>query len=243
MYFTGEDCCDRADPAMKEAIKDYQSLVGALLWLSISTRPDISFATNQLARFLVNPGPSHFVAAKRVLRYLAGTSTFGIRYHRCTENANTLHAYVDADFAGNPEDRLSVTGFIVFLNGGPIAWISRRQPVVSVSSTEAEFYAASIAGLELLFYRRLMEQLGFPQQHPTVVFEDNAACIFLSKRSGQINRAKHIDTRLFKLRELVRSGILELSKISTQDQVADLFTKALSAQSFARFRSSFLTKS
>ena len=115
-YFTGTDCCDRADPAMKEAIKDYQSLVGALLWLSISTRPDIAFATNQLARFLVNPGPSHFVAAKRVLRYLAGTSTFGIRYHRCTENVNTLIAYVDADFAGNPEDRLSVTGFIVFLN-------------------------------------------------------------------------------------------------------------------------------
>jgi hypothetical protein len=240
-YFTGADCCDRADPAMKEAIKDYQSLIGALLWLSISTRPDIAFATNQLARFLVNPGPSHFVAAKRVLRYLAGTSTFGIRYHRCTENANTLVAYVDADFAGNPEDRLSVTGFIVFLNGGPISWLSKRQPVVSVSSTEAEFYAASIAGLELLFYRRLMEQLGFPQQHPTTVFEDNAACIFLSKRSGQINRAKHIDTRVFRLRELVRSGVLELSKVSTKDQVADLFTKALPAQSFAQFRSSFLT--
>ena len=88
---------------------------------------------------------------------------------------------------------------------------------------------------------------GFPRQHPTTVFKDNAACIFLSRRSGQINRAKHkhkhIDTRVFRLRELVRSGVLELSKVSTKDQVADFFTKALQAQSFAQFRSSFLATS
>lgn len=87
-YLTGDDCCDRADPSMQNSIKEYQSLVGALLWLATSTRPDIAYVTNQLARFLVNPGPSHFVAAKRVLRYLAGTQHLGIRYVRQSGEAS-----------------------------------------------------------------------------------------------------------------------------------------------------------
>ena len=139
-HLTGDDCCNRADPKNKSQIKHYQQLVGALLYLSGGTRPDIAYAVNQLAKFMSNPGPSHVVAAKRVLRYLAGITRWGVRYQRQpAESANLLWGYVDSDHAGNPEDRRSVTGFLLYLNGGPIAWVSKRQPCVSLSSSEAEY--------------------------------------------------------------------------------------------------------
>ena len=227
---------------MHQRIRNYQSLVGALLWLSTSTRPDIAYATNQLARFLSNPGESHFVAAKRVLRYLKGTQHLCFQYHRSSVG-NILTAYCDSDFAGDPEDRRSVSGFILFLNGGPIAWTSKRQPIVSISSSEAEFYAASLASLDVLFYRRLLSALGFSQPSPTVMFEDNAACIYMSQKAGLINRAKHIDLRVHRIRELVRDGVVVLTKIPTLDQVADAFTKSLNPQLFCKHRSFFMSSS
>jgi len=240
-HLTGDDCCDRADPKNKYQIKHYQQLVGALLYLSGGTRPDIAYAVNQLAKFMSNPGTSHVVAAKRVLRYLAGTTRWGVRYQRQpAESANLLWGYVDSDHAGNPEDRRSVTGFLLYLNGGPIAWVSKRQPCVSLSSSEAEYYAASLAGLEVLFFRRILEQLGFLQRLPTMLLEDNQACIYMSRREGQINRAKHIDTRIHKLRELCATGVLFLSKIPTVDQVADAFTKGLSARLFCKHRAMYM---
>ena len=114
-YLTADDCGDKHDKEyMKTTVKEYQSLVGALLWLSTNTRPDISFAVNQLARFLSAPGPSHVSAAHRVLRYLAGSRNIGISYIRTndTTKANVLTAYTDASFADDPEDRRSVTGFM-----------------------------------------------------------------------------------------------------------------------------------
>ena len=242
-YLTGDDCIDKNDPSNIEDIRNYQSLVGGLLWLSNCTRPDIAFATNQLARFLSCPGPSHFAAAKRVLRYLQGTQKLGIGYRRSDKDdvkANVLTCYVDSDHAGNVEDRRSISGYVFYLNGGPISWTSKRQACIAISSTEGEFYSASQAAQDTVYHRRILEELGFQQKKPTILFEDNFACIYLSKKDGSINRMKHIDTRVHRLRELTREAVIVLTKIHTGEQIADTFTKALPFASFKKHRDALM---
>jgi len=190
---------------------------------------------------LACPGPSHIVAAKRILRYLAGTPDYSIRYVRnSVPEANTIRGFVDADHAGDPHTRISVSGYIMYCNGGPISWSSKRQPIVALSSSEAEFYAASLAGCEVEYLRRIFEGLGFRQQKPTVVYEDNQGTIYMSRAAGSFSRSKHIDTRVFRLRSLCAAGILELVKIDTKHNVADIFTKGLAGPLFEWFRGSFL---
>jgi len=243
-YLTGEDCIDRLSRENLPTIRNYQALVGALIYLANWTRPDIAKAVSSCSRFLAAPAPSHVVAAKRILRYLRGTSDLSICYTRDSTSTvpHVLSGYVDADHAGDPNDRLSVTGYIFFLNGGPISWSSKRQPIVAVSSTEAEFYAASQAGLATVVLRRFLTSLGVRLSHPTSLREDNAACIFMAHGVGVLKRAKHIDVRVFKLRELVRDGILVLTKVATDFQVADILTKALPTSLFTRHRSAFLSR-
>eukprot|EP00961_Rhodomonas_salina_P121066 1629328-Rhodomonas_salina.2 len=146
----------------KTVLSDYQRLIGGLMYLSCFTRPDISHAVNQCSKFMSNPGPSHVIAAKRILHYLAGTKHLKLTYKRSDNpvTGNRLSAYADSDHAGDPDTRRSVTGFVVLLNGGAISWQSVRQQVTALSSAEAEYYAASTAGADITYIRRLMEDLG-----------------------------------------------------------------------------------
>jgi hypothetical protein len=187
---------------------------------------------------LTCPGESHVAAAKQIFRYLNGTRNLGLCFRKQpADSENYLWGYVDSDHAGNPDDRRSVTGYALLLNGGPISWSSKRQPVVAVSSSEAEFYAASLAGLEVQYVRRMLDELGFTQSGPTPLLEDNQATIYMSKSEGQMKRAKHIDTRVHRLREQVRAGDVQLLKVHTDAQVADFFTKGLARELFEKHRS------
>jgi len=121
-----------------------------------------------------------------------------------------------------------------------VSWSSKRQPIVALSSAEAEFYAASIAACETEYLRKMYESLGFKQEKPTTMYEDNQGTIFMSRSVGAFNRSKHIDTRVFRLRELVASGVLSLVKVLTTYNVADIFTKGLAGPVFAEHRSYFL---
>jgi hypothetical protein len=211
----------------KNATKDYQKLVGGLMYAACFTRPDIAYAVNQCAKYMANPGPTHIAAAKRILRYLAGTKHLKLTYTRSDNpsSANTLIAYADADHAGDPESRRSVTGYVLLLNGGAISWQSVRQVIVALSSAEAEYYAASVAGTDITYVRRLMEELGYAQPKPTITYEDNMACIYMSRSAAMYHKARHIDTRVYHLRDLCKEGVMELEKIDTTAQVADSFTK------------------
>eukprot|EP00961_Rhodomonas_salina_P131965 1776616-Rhodomonas_salina.1 len=122
---------------------------------------------------MANPGPSHIAAAKRILRYAKGTSEVGITYTANVTGPNQLYAYVDADHAGDPEGRRSVTGYAVMMNGGAISWESKRQKVTALSSAESEFYAASMCGCEIFYLRSVLAAIGFDQVGPTPVAEDN----------------------------------------------------------------------
>jgi hypothetical protein len=162
-----------------------------------------SFAINQTARFLNNPGPTHIADVKRILRYIVGTANLGLTYRKSADGqqTNKLNASADADHAG-ADDRRSVSGWCVMLNGAMISWASKRQPVTAISSTESEFNSVSQCAVECVYLRRLMEQIGYTQSSPTPIAQDNMACIYLTQGTRMYHKAKHIDTRVYKVREL-----------------------------------------
>jgi hypothetical protein len=214
----------------KQAVKAYQQLVGSLMYVACATRPDIAYAVNTCAQFMSNPGHRHEEAAKHILRYLKGTKDVGITYSKQHDEklANKLFGYVDADHASDADDRKSVGGYVLMLNGGAVSWSSRKIKVVAISSFESEWYSASIAGCEVKAMRRLLEEIGFDQKEPTTLFEDNASCIYSSEADRPMNPcSKHIDIRVFKLKEFVQEGTLKLVKVASVRQVADNLTKAL----------------
>jgi len=211
-------------------VRDYQQAVGSCMFLTVFTRGDCAFAVNQCARFMANPGPTHIVAIRRVLRYLAGTRSLGLTFTRASgAHANQLYATADADHAG-ANDRRSVSGWAVLLNGAMASWASKRQPVTAISSTESEFYSVSLRGLDCVYLRRMMDMMGYKQIAATAIARDKNACIFVVKGSGMYNRARHIGT----IRELARGATPEvkLFKIAGTEQPSDLFTKELPRPAF-----------
>jgi hypothetical protein len=221
-----------------QVVRDYQQAVGSCMFLTVFTRGDCAFAVNQCARFMSNPGPTHVAAIRRVLRYLAGTRSLGITYRRSAgTDANQLYASADADHAG-ADDRRSVSGWAVLLAGAMVNWASKRQPVTAISSTESEFYSVSLCGLDCVYLRRMMEMMGYKQRAATPIAQDNNACIYLVKGSGMYNRARHIDTRVYRIRELASapSPEVRLFKIAGEDQPSDLFTKGLPRPAFEKHR-------
>ena len=212
-----------------QRVKIYQQLIGSLMYAACATRPDIAFAVNTCSQFMQNPGEKHLQAAKHVLRYLKATKHQKLIYSKQgPEQANKLYGYVDADHAGCQDDRKSVGGYVLMLNGGAVSWSSRKIKVVSISSFESEWYSASICGCEIAVLRRLLEEIDFGQTGPTVLFEDNAACVHVATSQKAMNpRSKHIDVRVFKLKEFVEEKILQLNKVESIHNIADCLTKAL----------------
>jgi hypothetical protein len=217
---------------------EYMSLVGSLQYAAIVSRPDIAFAVQALSRHLQCSGEEHWMAGKRVLRYLRGTRTLGIKYSAegardgepLVGYAQELQGFSDADWAGDRETRRSTTGYVFKMAGGSVSWGSKLQQSVALSSAESEYMAASVATQEALYLRRLLGDLGVEQRGPTVIWEDNQGCVALAKNPVHHQRTKHIDIRYHFVRECVASNEIDLVWIPTQDQQADLLTKALGAQ-------------
>jgi hypothetical protein len=189
-----------------------------------------------------SPGETHLKAAKHILRYLKTTKEEKLTYTKQPEcMANKLYGFVDADHASNQEDRKSVGGYVLFLNGGAISWSSRKIKVVSISSFESEWYSASICGCEIVVVRRLLEEVGRGQTGPTTLYEDNAACIWTATNGTPFGqKSKHIDTRVFKLREFVTDGVLRLAKVASEGNIADCLTKSLDKDSVNLARDTML---
>jgi hypothetical protein len=218
----------------------YGHIVGTLQYLSTWTRPDLSFPVSQLARHLVVPGPTHMAAARHVLRYLKGTLDLGILYSPDLPDPNRLISFADADFATCPDTRRSVGAQVILLNGGAVSWKTKLQGGVSVSTCEAEFVSASKASDELLWLRRTLADLHAPQLLPTPLYEDNRAARMLSETFSHRERSKHIDFRIFSLRDRVAAGVVRLVDCPTVDMVADLLTKNLPGPAFLRHRATIL---
>jgi len=214
----------------------YGSLVGALMWLANATRPDIAHAVGMLSRKIRSPDGDDWVAAKRVLRYLAGTIDDGITYGgEGHQEAELGPAFSDSDWAGDQVQRKSTSGYVVKMNGGPVIWGSRKQKTFATSSAEAEYYALGEVFKEVLFLRNFLSEIGLDQDGiPTEVRCDNKPAIDATYNG--MSRMKHIALRHNFLKDHVDNGNIKLDWVSTVHQQADGLTKALGTIQFEHVR-------
>ncbi|CAI7837932.1 unnamed protein product [Closterium sp. NIES-54] len=204
----------------------YPELVGSRMYAMVSTRPDLAYPISVLARF-VGTGKhteEHWQAAKRVLRYLRGTKDYVLTLGG--PSLPLLSGYSDSSWADSRPDRRSSQGYGFSLGSGLISWRSTRSSAITLSSCEAELYAATMAAQEARWLTFLLEELGAPQLCPTI-WCDNACTIHLTKDAVFHGRPKHIELHHFFIRDLVQAGHLRLDKIDSATDLADIFTKAL----------------
>ena len=211
----------------------YRRLVGKLIFLT-NTRPDITHAVHQVARFMQHPQVAHFQAAQSILRYLRHTPTHGLFYAR--GDPDDISGFTDADWGGASDNRRSVTGYIFKLGHSPITWASKSQTAVSLSSTESEYRALMEGAREAIWLKRLFSE---PQLVPSQCIPlhcDNLGSVKLSHNPTFHSRSKHFDIHLHFTREKVQEGEIEVLHIPTDQQPADILTKTLGRIKFEKCR-------
>jgi hypothetical protein len=228
--------------------KPYRSLVGNVLYIAISTRPDIAYAVNQVSKYCENPGKRHWSAGKRILRYLKGTSTMGLTYksNDTKYNSIVLEGYCDADWGGDIDDRKSTSGFVIKINGNTVHWGSVKQQTVALSSAEAELVSVNNASCELMWFASILTELNLLTtnvENPPVLPCDNQSAITISEKDKHTKRTKHIDIKYYAIRELITAKRLQLRYIRTDEQEADIMTKGLSVNLFTKFRNKIMAQS
>jgi hypothetical protein len=209
----------------------YKQLVGSLMYLT-ATRPDMMFVL--ISRYMTRPMEIHLQAAKRALRYLKGIVNYGIHYKRGGEGE--LLAFTDSDYAGDMEDRKSTSGYVFLMGSSVVSWCSKKQPIVTLSTTEAEFVAAAVCACQGVWMKRILKELGHSDEGCTTIMCDNSSTIKLSKNPVMHGRSKHIDVRFHFLRNLTKEGTVELIHCGSQDQIADIMTKPLKLEVFQKLR-------
>jgi hypothetical protein len=232
---------------------NYRQVIGKAIYAMTVARPDIAYAVIKLSQYSHNPAKLHYQAARHLFKYLALTKSRGVHYWRkhpvpglpiiaaepCvshsdildaipkTKQPHRIHAYVDSDWGSDRTHRRSVTGLVVMLAGGVIAYKSKYQPTIALSSTEAEFTAASEAGKTILYLRSILHELGFEQYLPTILFEDNTGALHMANAQQPTRRTRHMDTKYFALQDWVEHDQVALNQIGTAYNISDAFTKAL----------------
>lgn len=206
----------------------YQEAVGSLLYLAQATRPDIAFAVNNVSRFNAEHCDTHWTAVKRIFRYLRGTTDLKLRYEKT--KSGRLTAYSDADWASEIDRRRSCSGYLIKMAGASICWSSKRQSIVALSSTEAEYIALSSAVCEIIWLKQLADEINREIAKKVTVFCDNQSTIKLSESDAFRPRTKHIDIRYHHLREKIEAGVIDIEYIPTGEMAADSLTKAVTAE-------------
>lgn len=227
-----EDALNIFDSDNTEAFSDppfpYANLIGELMWLAMNARPEIAYAVQTLAKFTKSPRQCHWVAAKRVLRYLKGTAEVCIRFSIDIQPSEHPIAFCDSDWARDPEDRKSTSGYLFMFAGGPISWKVKKQAVVALSSAEAEYLAVSMCAREAIWMRHFFEEIhrGYGSR-ATKIYVDNQAAIKMSQNPVYHSRTKHIDIPSHHVRDEVKKGHIALEYVPGTDNPADVFTKPL----------------
>ncbi|KAM0961429.1 hypothetical protein ACFX2A_021177 [Malus domestica] len=212
---------------------EYRSIVGALQYLTW-TRPDLSFAVNQLCQFLHCPTKTHFQAVKRVLRFLKGTVTDGFWFKK-----SSLHvtAFSDADWAGCVFDRHSTNGYCVYIGSNLISWSAKKQHTVARSSTEAEYRSLAHISAEITWICKIFNDIAFPLSKVSVLWCENISTIFLTSNPIFHARTKHVEIDYHYIRELVLASLLFVRFVPSHNQIADIHTKSLSKAQFQLLKS------
>jgi len=206
----------------------YPEIIGSLLYCCMGTRPDISYALSVLSKYSSSPRNAHWEAAKRVVRYLKETINHGLIFSKA-DNPK-LTCFTDADWAGDQSNRRSTSGMVTMINRGPISYHAKQQSVVALSTCEAEYIAGCTAVQELVWLRRFLKELKVPYGQNTVLKCDNQSAVKLIKNPEFHKRSKHIEIRFHYIREQFSKKEFNVEYVQTENQLADIFTKALTAE-------------
>ena len=207
-------------------LQDYQAVIGCLTYAMTISRPDLATSVGILSQFMSKPGQNHWKAVTRVLRYIKGSLNIGLKFDASYQTPVDVIGFTDADWAGDVVERKSTSGYVFQICGGTVSWRSKRQEIVALSSTEAEYKALSFAAQELMWLRSFLKDLGY-EQKTNILNEDNQGAIALSKNPDNHSRTKHIDVRYHYIRDLVEKKKVEVNYCPTNNNLADLMTKGL----------------
>jgi len=238
----------------REQHNKYRSIIGGLLYLANTTRPDLSYPVGRLSQYLNAPKEHHMNAAKRVLRYVKGTTSYGLIFRsnngnlddhileqHSLINSNKIVGYSDADWATDPDHRRSISGGIITHNGNVVSWFSKKQPIVAQSTMEAEYIAAATTTKNIKWFQKWIQEM-FGEITPAILNCDNTSAISFIKTDQNNSRTRHIDIRFHFVKEYVEQGDLLVKHIPTNDQLADILTKNLPTDKFKVFRDKLLSK-
>jgi hypothetical protein len=214
----------------------YMQMVGALQYVATVTRPDISYATSILARYMMSPTQFLLKCVDRVMRYLIETTDYGLIFKKSNGDKPTLVGYSDSDFAGDIIQRRSTSGTLIQCHGNTVYWRSKRQPIVTSSSTEAELVALTACALQVKWLKLLITDDLKVSAKDVTVYCDNQTTVGLAKDPIASDRTKHIEIKHRKIQDLVEKGALRVQWVSTTDQLADMFTKPLPRIQFENLR-------
>lgn len=220
------EACDR---------EQYQRIIGQMLYIAINSRPDIAAAVSILSQKSSNPNITDLNEVKRVLRYLKGSRMLKLQLSENCCDTESLIGYSDADWAECRRDRKSNSGYLFKFNNGTISWSCRKQPCVTLSSTEAEYVALCEASREAIWLRRLLEELGEVQRQSTIIFEDNQSCLKQLQTEKFNNRSKHVDTKFHFIKKLSNNDFTYMY-CPTEEMVADLLTKPIQRLKIEKLR-------
>lgn len=236
----GSNKLSNSEEDAKADITLFKQILGCLMYMT-TRRPDLNYSVCFLSRFMSNPMEAHMLAAKRILRYIQATANLGIFYKKgCTHE---LLAYTDSDYARDINDRKSTSGYVFLLSGGAVVWASKKQPIVTLSTTEAEYVAAASCACQSVWMHRVLKQIRGTLSDSVKIFCDNSSTIKLANNPVFNGRCKHIDVRFHFLRNLVSDGAVSMEYCGTGDQVADIMTKPLKLDQFQKLRSALGVKS
>jgi Reverse transcriptase (RNA-dependent DNA polymerase) len=233
-----------SEKVSSEDQKIYRSAIGSLLQLIKYSRPDISNVVRELAKCMDGATPAAFKEMQRLMKFVFDTRNFGLMIKPKLDENDKWHMkmYTDSDWAGDKENRRSVTGYIMFLCGVPIIWKSKLQKTVSLSSTEAEYYALSEAAKEVKFIIQVLLSVNIQVKLPVIVHVDNVGAIFMSENVTATSRTKHIDARYHFIREYIEDGYIKIIFVKTDDNHADIFTKNVTGDIYDKHVQNYLVQ-
>jgi hypothetical protein len=211
----------------------YRQLNGSLIYLT-NTRPDLSYVVSILSRFMQQPRDNHWNAMKRVLRYIPGTKDFGLLYKKT--KIFVLGRFLDADFARSIDDRASTSGYLMNMGSAVVSWNCKKQATVATSTAEAEYILAWEATCEIVWLRRILQDLGISQAEATSLFIDSQTTIKLAKNLVFHSKTKHVDTKYHHIRSLIAKDVIKPIYCPSEVHIFDIFTKPLGRIKFTKFR-------